>query len=256
MVDGRIVGVVVLVHSGEQTVLQVGHDPRAVARTVAPDLDVAEVDGLHGAVAVVVAVRLGVAVVEAAAAVVVRAVEDRVHALGVVPGGDAVGVVVAVAGAGRHEDAVGLVTSHRGGRGGRVGEVVGAARGTAAGCLGEVVAAARLVVDDRDQAGRARAERVLGGGVGVPARLQDTDVPGRVVRGAPNLVERSVVRGIQRPRRAVRRHAGGVAGRVDVARTGRGGPGRTGCGRRTGQGSADERGRGRRPGERLPTRAC
>src|SRR6185312_5385439 len=110
VVRRRVVRVVALVQAGEQAVLHVRHDPRAVARAVAPDLDAAEVDGLHRAVAIVVVVGLGVAVVEAAAAVVVLAVEDRVLGLGVVAGGDAVGGVVAVAGARDDRDAVGLVT--------------------------------------------------------------------------------------------------------------------------------------------------
>src|SRR5581483_10856852 len=84
VVDRRVVGVVARVDSGEQAVLQVRVDPRAVAGAVAPYPDVAEGDRFHGAVAVVAAVGLGVAVVEAAAAVVVRAVEDGVLALGVV----------------------------------------------------------------------------------------------------------------------------------------------------------------------------
>src|ERR1039457_2805642 len=85
---GRVVGVVAGAGARVQAVLHVGHDPRAVAGAVAPDLDIAEVDGLHGPGAIVVVVGLGVAVVEAAAAVVVRAVEDRVLALRVIPGGD------------------------------------------------------------------------------------------------------------------------------------------------------------------------
>src|SRR6185436_5226217 len=104
-----------------------------------PDLDVAEVDGFHRPVAVVAAVGLGVAVVEAAAAVVVRAVEDRVHALRLVAGGDAVGAVVAVAGAGGYVDAVDLVPVDRGRRRGGVREVVRAAGRAAARRLGEVV---------------------------------------------------------------------------------------------------------------------
>ena len=187
-------------------------------RAVAPDLDVAEVDGFHGAVAVVVAVGLGVAVVEAAAAVVVGAVEDGVHALGVVAGGDAVGVVVAVAGAGGDVDAVGLVAADGGGGGGGVGEVVGAACGAAGRGLGEVVAAAGLVVDHGDHADGAGAERVLRGGVGVPARAEHADVLGGVVRGAPDLVQRAVVRGVQRAGRAVRGHTRRTTAGVDVTR--------------------------------------
>src|ERR1035441_7710340 len=53
-VDGRVAGVEVLVHPGEQAVLQVGHDPGAAAGSGPPDCDVPEVDGFHVAVAVVV----------------------------------------------------------------------------------------------------------------------------------------------------------------------------------------------------------
>src|SRR6185312_12283248 len=139
VVRRRVVRVVALVQAGEQAVLHVRHDPRAVARAVAPDLDAAEVDGLHGAVAIVVVVRLGIAVVEAAAAVVVLAVEHGVLGLGIVAGGDAVGGVVAVAGARDDRDAVGLVAVE-GGRGGvGHGELVRAGLRAAGRGVGEVV---------------------------------------------------------------------------------------------------------------------
>src|SRR5204862_4148694 len=187
------VGVEPGVDPGVEAVLQVGHDPGPVAGAVAPDLDVAEVDGLHGAVAVVPAVALGVAVVEAAATVVVGTVEDRVHAFRLVTGGGAGGVVVAVAGTGRHEHAVRLVAVDRDRCRGRVRQVVvstGRRPGEPAGrCLGEVVTPAGLVVDDRDEARRVGTERVLRGGVGVTAGAQHTDVPGGVVGRAADLVE-------------------------------------------------------------------
>ena len=59
------------------------------------------------------AVGLGVAVVETATAVVVGAVEDRVLALGIVAGRDAVGVVVTVPGTRSDVDAIGLVSVDR-----------------------------------------------------------------------------------------------------------------------------------------------
>src|SRR6185437_11889865 len=107
VVGGGVAGVEAGVGAGVQAVLQVAHDPRAVAGAEAPDLDAAEVDGFHGAGAVVVVVGLGVAVVEAAAAVEVGAVDDVVDALGVVAGGDVLGGVVAVPVTGRDVDAVG-----------------------------------------------------------------------------------------------------------------------------------------------------
>src|SRR5581483_3764614 len=118
----------------------VGHDPRAVAGAVAPDLDVAEVDGLHGAVAIIVVVRLGIAVVEAAATVVVRAVEHRVLALRVVTRRDTAGRVVTVAVTSRDVDPVRLVAVQRSGRGSGDGETVRASGRAAGRRVGEVVA--------------------------------------------------------------------------------------------------------------------
>ena len=164
-----VVGVVPLVDTREQPVLEVGHDPGAAARSGAPPVVVPEVDGLHVAVSVVQTVRLGVAVVIAATAVVVSTVEDRVHALRLVAGGDAVGAVVAVAGAGGRVDAVGLVAIDHDRRRSGVGQVVRAASRPAAGRLGQVVPPTGLVVDDGDDAGRTGAEGVLCGGGGVTA---------------------------------------------------------------------------------------
>ena len=121
----------------------------------------------------------------------------------------------------------------------------GRAAERAAGRLGEVVVIGGLVVDLGDQAGRVGAERVLRGRVGVPARirerqragLDDADVLDRVVRQAPDLVERAVVGGVQRPRGAVRGHAGRAGGGVDVTRALR--SGRLRRGRRRGRGEHD-----------------
>ncbi len=57
-----------------------------------------------------------------------------------------------------------------------------------------------------------------------PAGAQQADVPGRVVRRTPHLVQRPVVRRVQRARRAVRRHTRRTAGRVDVTGLGRSRP--------------------------------
>src|SRR6185295_5633876 len=67
-----------------QVVLLIGHDPRARRRTVIPGGGGAEVSGLHRAIAVVTAVDLAVAIVEAAPAIDVLAVDDPVHPLGLV----------------------------------------------------------------------------------------------------------------------------------------------------------------------------
>lgn len=158
--------------AGEDAVLEVGLDPGPVAGAFVAA--VAEVDGLHLAVACVPVVPLGVSVVEAAARVVVRAVEHGVYALRLVLGRRAHGRVVAVAVVGRDEDAVCLFVAerHRGANGageGIVAPCFRAARGAAGRSLGEVVVAAGLVVDDGDDAGCAGAERVLVAGVGYAA---------------------------------------------------------------------------------------
>ena len=111
--DGQVTIIVTGVSSGPQTVFQVRHDPGARARTVAPIGGISKIDGFHGAVAIVIVGLLGVAVVEAASTVVVRAVEDRVLALGIVAGRDARGGVVAVPDARSDVDAVDLVTGDR-----------------------------------------------------------------------------------------------------------------------------------------------
>jgi hypothetical protein len=117
---------------------------------------------LHTAVAVVEAVRLGVAVVETAAVVEVLAVEDGVHALGLVAGRDAVGGVVAVAATRRDEDAVRRAAAEGDRCRDRVRQTVESAGRraleSAGRRLGEVVTPSRLVVDDGDQAARVGAE--------------------------------------------------------------------------------------------------
>ena len=145
------------------------------------------------AVARIVTAGLGVAVVEAAATVVVGAVEDLVHALRRVACSCAAGGVVAVAGAGRDEDAVRLLTIQRDWCANRAGQVVVAigfwAAEAAGRSLGKVITAAGLVVNDRDEAGRAGAEGVLGGGIGNTAGGQWRDVGRSIVGAAFYLVE-------------------------------------------------------------------
>ncbi len=255
VVDRRVARVLAVgVGAGVQAVLQVGHDPRAAAGAGVPVRGVAEVDRLHGAVAVVVVAGLGVAVVEAAAVVVVRAVHDVVLTLGAVPGGDAVGVVVAVADGGRGEDAVGLVPADGDGRRGGVGGVVRGVHVPAGGRHGQVVTTAGLVVDDSDDAAGTGAEGVLRGGVGVSARAQQADVERGVVRGTPHLVKRAVVRAVQRPRGGVRRHTRRSGRRVDVTRPLRSGLRRSAHRRGTGQHAENERARAAQTGE--PRAAC
>ena len=202
------------------------HGP--VGAPVIPGGGVAVVGGFHGAVVVVAAVDLGVAVVEAAAGVVVLAVNHPVLPLRLVVDRGAFRVVLAQAHARLDEDAVDLVAHDRNRR--HVGdrEVVksthGRAAESAAGRLGEVVVLGGLVVDGGDPAVGVGAERVLRGRVGVSARirnrrrdgLDDADVQGLAVRLAQDLVERAVVGGVQRARGAVGGHAGVAGGGVDV----------------------------------------
>ena len=108
-----------------------------------PGRGVAVIGRLHGAVAVVAAVGLGIAVIEAAAAIIVAAVDDPVLPLGLVVDGGALGVVPAQAHARRDENAIDLVAHDRDRRPVGDRKVVKSAHGraaeAAAGRLGEVV---------------------------------------------------------------------------------------------------------------------
>src|SRR6185436_13518794 len=132
-------------------VLLVGHDPRTLGLPAIPGGGIAVVGGFHGAVVVVAAVDLGVAVVEAAAGVVVVAVDDPILPLRLVVDRGALHVVLAEAHARRDEDAVGLVTHDRNRH--HVGnrEVIKPAHcraaESAAGSMDEVIVLGRLVVD-------------------------------------------------------------------------------------------------------------
>ena len=66
--DGGIVFVLLVVVTGEEAVLEIGHDPRPISGSRAPVGAGAKVDGFHMGVASVEVVGFGVAVVEAAAA--------------------------------------------------------------------------------------------------------------------------------------------------------------------------------------------
>ena len=105
----RVAGVVGWARAREEAVLKVSHDPRAASSTGAPGGVVTIVDGLHVAVARIGTADLGVAVVKAAGTVVMGSVEHCVHALRFITCSRAAGGVVAVARAGRHEHAVGLL---------------------------------------------------------------------------------------------------------------------------------------------------
>jgi hypothetical protein len=123
---------------------------------------VAEVRRLHRSVAVVAAVDLGVAVVEAAAGVVVEAVDDPVLSFGLIVNRGADRIVVAKAHARFDEDAVDLVAHDRHRR--HVGDrhIVESAHRRAAESaarrLRQVVVLRGLIVDLDDPAIRVRAE--------------------------------------------------------------------------------------------------
>ncbi len=140
-----------------------------------PACGVAEVGGLHGAVVIVTAVDLRVAVVEAAAGVVVHAVDDPVLPFRLVVDRSALRVVDAETHSRLDEDAVDLVAHDRDRRHVREGQVVEAAHRrsaeSAARRLDQVVVLGRLVVHLADPAVRVRAERVLRRGIGVAARI-------------------------------------------------------------------------------------
>ena len=92
--------------AGKETVLEVAHDPRPLATAGTPHVAVAEVNTLHMAGAGILTIDFSIAIVEAAAAVIVRPVEHCVDALGCVPAGRAVSRVVPVPAAGCDEDAI------------------------------------------------------------------------------------------------------------------------------------------------------
>lgn len=246
MGDGRVGILLASALAGEQAVLEISHDPRSAAGARSPGGAVAEVDGLHVAVARVVAVQLGVSIVEAAHAVVMRAVEDGIptgpppsaprlpatrrrpfapaegdlHALGLVARRED-RIVVAIARPRRDEHAVRrrVLHLHRRARGaGKVVEAVLLRTAEASrGRLVQVGAVAGLVVDDGDQARRLLAELVLLGRVGDAARRRGPDARRAPVRGASDLVQGAGEAVEEGARRAVRGDARRLAGGVDVA---------------------------------------
>jgi hypothetical protein len=235
--DGLVATVEMAVDSGKQPVFQVRHNPGAFARTVAPHFDFAEVNGFHVPIAGVMIVGFGVAVVEAASPVIVRAVEDGVLALGIVTRRDSRGVVVAVPGARSHVDAVDMVTPNRQWQGARIRQIVRTAGSPTGGCLGEIVAVPGLVVDDGDDAGRVSTECILRGGVGIASCAKRIDIGRRLVRRAPDLIKLPIVGGEKGSHRAVCGHTRSTGSGINVAgqRTGR--PGR---GTNKAQGASNE----------------
>ena len=194
-----------------------------------PSSAVAPVHALHRAVAVVAHPGLSIPEVEAAAAVIVRAVDDVVDCLLVVPRNDPCGRVVAVSlpaleVRGEDREAV-----HDAREAARVHGLIRHARARER--HAEVVALRALVVEARDGAAAAVAVAGAEGGVrrGVrdAARVgQRADVQQRAVARAVELVERARVGAVERARDGEGRDAGrarrkqNVAGplRLDVSR--------------------------------------
>src|SRR6266496_4304015 len=94
----------------DEIVLLVSHHPRARRIPVIPPGCVAEVSGFHGAVVVVAAVDLSIAVIEAAAGIVVSAVDDPVLPLSLIVDCGAFRVVLPEAHSRLDEYAVHLVS--------------------------------------------------------------------------------------------------------------------------------------------------
>src|SRR3984885_5443575 len=195
----------ILVDATNEIVLLVGHNPWTVTTPAIPRRGVTEVEGLHGAVVIIAAVDLGIAVVETAAGVEMLTIDDPVLPLALVVDCGAFHIVMAEPHARLDEHTVDLVPHDRNRR--QIGnrKVVEASQGWAAepatGSLSEIVVPGRLIVDDADPAIGAGAESILCGCVGISARignwrgsrLHNTNVQSLAVRLAQNLVQRAVI---------------------------------------------------------------
>ena len=158
---------------------------------------VAEVGGFHRTVAVVAAVGLGIAVVEAASGIVMVAADYPILAFGLVVHGRAHGIVQAQAHARGDEQAVDLVAHHVHRRPISHGNIVvtahrGAAE-AAARSLIQMVSLAGLIIQDRYPAVSVLAESVLRFRIGITARIvrsrrDHADVQGLAIRLTHNLI--------------------------------------------------------------------
>ena len=219
--DGRDV-VLLGVIAREQAGFHVGHYPGTFAVAAAPGGGSAVIGGLHRPGAHGASVGRGIAVIEAAAAVVMVPVDDIVHPLRLVVDGQAAGVVAAVSHARHDIGAIDLLPAEEGG--GHVGDGTGVETALVRPLEGarrrrqQVVAHPGLVVDHRNVAHGPFAEGVLRRGVG-DAVLPGVDVQRRSVAFADHLIQRPPVLGIEQARGAMGRHARGAAFLVDVAGT-------------------------------------
>lgn len=107
--DRGVIGIAVWGRAGEKAIFQVGHNPRTASTPLTPEGAVTEVNGFHVSVAIVIVVRLGIAVIEATLIVVVGAIEHSIHALWRVTGSDTRGIVIAISHARLNVDAVDLI---------------------------------------------------------------------------------------------------------------------------------------------------
>src|SRR6185369_12964383 len=221
----RLVGRVRANVASPEAILQIRHHPGSGTGAFAPDGGGAEVDRFRSAFAVVSAVSLHVAIIEAAARVVNVTRNHHVLCLGVVTSRGATGLIVAISNARHQPQAIcGMVSELDRTRFGVCFVTRGEFR-PAARCLGEVIAPSGLIVNDRDGTRAVGAEAVLGSRVGKGSRSEGSDVVGFAL-SVLDLIEWPGIRGIQGSNRAVRRDAGAPFRRVDVARALR----RSGCG--------------------------
>src|ERR1019366_1043659 len=149
--------------------------------------------------------------------IVVRPIEDRVLAFSIVPSGDPGCIVIAVAVARRHVQAIDVVPTDREGQRIGNGEVVRITSRSATGGLSQVVTAPGLVVDNGDDAGCPRAERILRSSVGIATNREHPDVHGGVIRGAPDLVEVPAVGAVERAYRAMSGDAWSTPCGIEIA---------------------------------------
>ena len=219
--DGRDV-VLFGVIAREQAGFHVGHDPGTFAVAAAPGGGGAIVGGLHRAGAHGAAVGRGIAVVEAAAAVVMVSVDDIVHPLRLVVHGETAGVVAAVAHAGHDIGSVDLLPAEEGG--GHVGDGAGVETALVRSLersrrrRQQVIAHPGLVVNHRDVAHGAFAKGVLRRGIGDTV-LSGIDVQRRTVAFADHLIQRAAVLGIEQARSTMGGDARRAAFPINVAGT-------------------------------------
>src|ERR1700728_923492 len=167
----------ILIDATNEIVLLVGHNPWTVTISAKPRRGVTEVEGFHGAIVIIAAVDLGIAVVETATGVEMLTIDDPVLPLRLVVDCGAFHIVMAQSHARFDEHTVDLVPHDRNRRHIGNGKVVEASQGWAAepatGSLGEIIVPGRLIVDGADPAIGAVAEPILRGCVGVSARIRN-----------------------------------------------------------------------------------